>query len=190
MMDIFDISASALTAQRMRLDVIASNLANANTTRQKDGSIGAYKRHNVVFEPVMTDAVNALNGNSDLGNHSNFANHIGLKTSSLMGTNRYGQSALGYSSGGGTTLKASITKTNSLVGMGVKVGQIVQDLKSPDRMEYNPGHPDADENGFVHMPNINVVSEMVDMIAASRSYEANVNAIQAGKGMIQAALNI
>lgn len=150
-MDIYEITASALTAQRLRLDTIASNLANVNTTRQADGTPGAYHRRNVVFAPLMAQA-NENAGPAPGG-------QIGQETS------------------GGS-------------GMGVQVLSIKEDHETPMRMVYSPGHPDANKDGFVEMPNINMVTEMVDMIAASRAYEANVTAFQSAKQMSQAALEM
>ncbi|REK76502.1 flagellar basal body rod protein FlgC [Paenibacillus paeoniae] len=141
----FDISASALTAQRMRMDVISSNIANAETTRGSfvNGKFEPYKRKLVVLEP---------NGQS-------FSNVLANE----MGRNGTAQ--------------------------GVKVSRIQED-HTPNKLVYNPTHPDADENGYVHMPNVDVAKEMVDMIAASRAYEANVTAINATKSMFMKALEI
>ncbi|WP_166237984.1 flagellar basal body rod protein FlgC [Paenibacillus turpanensis] len=142
----FDISASALTAQRLRMDVISSNIANADTTRGKmvDGKWVPYARKMVAFETK---------------GQSSFA------------------SALQNASGRENT------------GEGVKVTRIVEDA-TPFKQVYNPLHPDADENGFVMLPNVDVLKEMVDMISATRSYEANVTALNATKGMITKALEI
>ena len=135
-----DTAASGMTAERLRLDVISNNLANANTTRTAAG--GPYRRQQVVFEPRETEA----------------------SFSSL--------------------LNAEMT-----TGEGVRVVGIVQD-QSPLKTVYDPQHPDADANGYVQMPNINVVSEMVDMMTASRAYEANVAAVNAAKTMALKALDI
>ncbi|RJX40805.1 flagellar basal body rod protein FlgC [Paenibacillus pinisoli] len=141
----FDISASALTAQRMRMDVISSNIANADTTRGSyvNGKFEPYKRKLVVLEPTSPSFSNVLAG------------EMGRK---------------------GTT-------------QGVKVSRIQED-QTPSKLVYNPTHPDADESGYVHMPNVDVAKEMVDMIAASRAYEANVTAINATKSMFMKALEI
>lgn len=124
-MSTFDISASGLTAQRLRLDVIANNLANAETTRTPEG--GPFQRQQVVFETGPED--------------------------------------------------------------GVQVVEITPDTR-PSQQEYRPGHPDADARGYVQMPNVNAVEEMVDLVAATRSYEANVTALNASKGMIKKAMEI
>lgn len=76
------------------------------------------------------------------------------------------------------------------IGEGVVIDRIKDDMKSPMRMAYMPDHPDADKNGYVHLPNVNVVTEMVDLIDASRSYEANVSSIRAAKSMHSKALEI
>lgn len=141
----FDISASALTAQRLRMDVVSSNIANADTTRAKfvDGKWMPYTRKLVAFEPKS---------------QPNFAQT--LNSAMADGT-----------------------------GEGVRVNKIFED-KSPLKQVYNPAHPDADTNGFVYMPNVDITKEMVDMISATRSYEANVTALNASKAMISKALEI
>jgi flagellar basal-body rod protein FlgC len=132
-MDIFKVSATALEAQRVRMNTIASNMANAQTTKTETG--GPYVRKDVVFStmPVSSNPAEKLEG--------------------------------------------------------VKVRQIVEDQKPPITI-YDPGHPDADENGYVTMPNINVIEEMVNMMMALRAYEANVKAFNISKGMFQKALEL
>ncbi len=143
-----DVSASGLTAERLRLDVIANNIANANTTRTAEG--GPFQRQLAVF--VARDATPA-GGMAGLG---------------LAGPLRFrGGQGLG----------------------GVRVEQVVADARPP-RLVYNPGHPDADANGYVAMPNVDVVTEMVDMISATRAYEANLTAINDAKQMMLKALEI
>lgn len=141
----FDISSSALTAQRLRMDVIASNIANADTTRGKlvDGKWVPYARKVVSFEEKSQSFSQTL------------ANAMG----------------------------------GSSVGSGVKVSKITED-SAPFKQVHNPTHPDADENGFVLMPNVDMLKEMVDMMAATRSYEANITALNASKAMITKALEI
>jgi len=142
----FDISASALTAQRLRMDVISSNIANAETTRASyaNGQYQPYKRKMVVMEPLQQQSFSSILSNQLSG----------------------GKSATG-----------------------VKVASIKED-QTPFKLVYNPTHPDADANGYVNMPNVDMAKEMVDMIAASRSYEANVTAINATKAMFVKALEI
>ena len=140
-------SASALTAERLRMDVISNNIANANTTRTPEG--GPYRRQMVV-----------------LGSRPSFS------------------SALQEASGA-----AAAADPSNQVGRGVRVVQIVQDQR-PFKLKYDPTHPDADANGYVQLPNVETVTEMVDLISASRAYEANVTALNAFKQMVTTALQI
>ena len=142
-MESLSISASGMTAERLRMDVVANNLANVNTTRTATG--GPFRRQQVLF--------------------SSGANTFDDMLSSMTGSDR--------SAG-----------TN-----GVRVTGVVPD-NSPMRRVYEPGHPDADAKGYVTMPNVDTVTEMVDMMSASRAYEANVSAVQAIKGMAQKAIEI
>ena len=137
-----EISASGLSAERLAMDVIANNIANANTTRTPQG--GAFKRQLVVF--AQKGAAPDENGppGMDGGFHA------------------------------GDEPKPSID--------GVQAVGIIDD-PSPDRMVFDPGNPDADARGYVHYPNVQIVNEMVDMMAASRAYEANVSVIQETKSM-------
>ncbi|MEB3101169.1 flagellar basal body rod protein FlgC [Ferviditalea candida] len=141
----FDISASALTAQRLRMDVISSNIANANSTRGKlvNGKWIPYARKIVVMEPY--------------------------KPSSFQG-------ALNRAMG-------------AQIGEGVKVTRIMEDQTSFKRV-YNPNHPDADAEGYVLLPNVDTLKEMVDMMDATRAYEANVTTLNATKAMMNKALEI
>lgn len=145
---IINTSSSGLTAQRTRLDVIADNIANVNTTRTTDG--GAFRRSRVIFSP------------RDDGNKYN------------------------------TPFLPGALKPN--VGSGVRVFEIEKDMENPTRFVYDPEHPDAvkygEKAGYVEMPNVNPVVEMVDMIDASRAYEANSTVIQSAKNMFNSALNI
>ena len=138
-----DISASGLTAERLRMNVTAENLANAQTTRGADG--GAYKRKLVVLQEAGNDGASA-------------------------------RPSFG-------------TQLDGAIGSGVKVAQVSED-SAPDRLVYDPSHPDADGQGYVHMPNVNPVTEMVDLISASRSYEANVTAMQTAKQMYTKTLDL
>jgi flagellar basal-body rod protein FlgC len=127
------ISGSGMTAERVRMDVIAENLANADTTRTSAG--GPYRRKEVVLEAK--------------GSGGSFADVLG----------------------------------------GVQVAGVVND-PSPDRRVYEPGHPDADKQGFVTLPNVDSVTEMVDLITASRGYEADVQAMNTSKSMFSKALDV
>ncbi|MBU5346545.1 flagellar basal body rod protein FlgC [Paenibacillus sp. FSL W7-1279] len=141
----FGINASALTAQRLRMDVISSNIANAETTRARieNGQAVPYRRKTVVLQPQQES-------------------FEGLLRAQMNGQN---------------------------AGQGVKVAQVRED-QTPLKQVYNPTHPDANAEGYVFMPNVDITKEMVDMIAATRSYEANVTAINASKAMIMKALEI
>lgn len=162
-LDSLNISASALYAQRVKMDTIASNMANVNTTRNPDGTPGAYRRKEVIFAAEYGKAV---------GNEMNV-------DESKMGSNN-----------GNPILKGRISSDNPMISSGVRVVQVSEDNETPMQKIYNPTHPDADKDGYVEMPNINIVSEMVDMLAASKAYEANVTAIDTTKSMISAALRI
>jgi flagellar basal-body rod protein FlgC len=137
-----EVSASALSAERLAMDVIANNIANVNTTRTPQG--GPFKRQLLVFAQKADHGAQGGDFPDD-------------------------------EAGNGMA--------------GVAVERIMSD-QSPDKLVYEPTHPDADAQGYVHFPNIEVVKEMVDMIAASRAYEANVTAIQEARQMGTAALNI
>lgn len=150
-MDLFQamqISASGLAAQRIRMNVIASNLANINTTQTDKG--GPYRRKDVFFRPTQVQE---------------------------LGEGNFGK--------GGATFGNALQRELR----GVEITRVVEDQKDP-RLVYNPTHPDADERGYVSMPNINLITEIVTMMNAQRSYEANVTAINATKAMINKSLTI
>lgn len=163
--DSMDISASGLYAQRLKMDAVASNIANVNTTRGPDGSPQPYVRKQVAFSAIYDKA---LSGGS-----------LPSRSHDLQYNSTTGQ----------MSLKGNVSFDSPMVARGVEVSEISDD-KDPYKMVYNPSHPDSDKDGFVKMPNINVVSEMVDMISASRCYEANISSIEAAKSMINAALKI
>lgn len=133
------ISASGLAAERLRMDTIASNIANVTTTRGENGQ--AYRRKIALFEENLSRELN--------------------KNAGKMEKNLLGVKAVG-----------------------------IEEDNSPLKRVYDPSHPDADEEGYVEMPNVNILNEMADMIAATRSYEANVNAMNAEKSMFLKALEI
>jgi len=139
-LDSMSVSASALTATRLRMDVIAENMASSNTTRTENGD--PYRRKYVVFQERAGD--------------SSFASFF--------------------------------NKARTAPG-GVRVLEIGTDM-SEFKYDYNPSHPDADENGYVRMPNVEVVQEMVDMMSAYRAYEANITALNAFKDMAIKTLEI
>ena len=146
MFDALNVSATGLTAERLRMDVTAENLANAQTTRGADGQ--PYRRKEVVLSEVSSG-----------GFGSQLAKAIGAG------------SASGSQPGG------------------VEVAGISQD-QTPGKLVYDPGHPDADAEGYVRMPNVDTVAEMVDLISASRAYEANVTAMNAAKQMFSKTLDL
>lgn len=137
-----NISASGLTAEKLRMDVISRNIANVNTTRTADGT--PYRRQVVVFQEAEKNMT-----------FSDYLNDA----------------------------------SKSMIGAGVKVVGISED-KTPFKSVYDPGHPDADEQGYVKMPNVEVMTEMVNMISASRAYEANITAINSAKSIAMKALEI
>ena len=171
--DGIDISASGLSAERLAMDVIANNIANANTTRTPQG--GAFKRQLVVFEQTP-----AAPGTSDAPDDS--------------GSNG-AQAASDDSWGDGPFAPPPMpdpfdsASSNPVSTEGVKAVAIVND-PSPDRLVFDPGNPDADARGYVHYPNVEIVKEMVDLMAASRAYQANVAAITASQNMSNADLNV
>ena len=136
-----NISATGMTAQQTRVDVISQNIANVNTTRDADGNV--YKRKTVVFQEK---------------DFTSFGEVLGGATANI--------------------------------GKGVKVQKIVEDNEAACRMVYDPSHPDANEDGYVTYPNVNTVTEMTNLIDASRSYEANVTSFNATKSMFQKALEL
>jgi flagellar basal-body rod protein FlgC len=139
-----EISASGLTAQRLRMDVTAENLANANTTKGADGQ--PYRRKEVVLREIPQ-------------------------------------------TGFGATLSSAMTTGGAQRAGGVEVAQIAQD-KTPGKLVYDPGNPGANAQGYVQMPNVDTVTEMVDLIDSSRAYEANVTAMQASKQMFAKTLDL
>ncbi|SFK26710.1 flagellar basal-body rod protein FlgC [Halobacillus dabanensis] len=139
-------SASALTAQRLRMDVASSNMANANTTRatlNENGEWDPYRRKMVVFQEASNDFGSFL--------------HKAANKSPQTG--------------------------------GVRASEIVED-EEPFKLVYNPNHPDSNQEGFVEVPNVDPLKEMVDMMSATRSYEANVTSVNASKSMLMKALEI
>jgi flagellar basal-body rod protein FlgC len=168
---VMDVSASALRAERVRAEVVASNMANAETTRTPDG--GPYQRHHVVFEAegggsFQESLVSLMNG----GSAASFGS--GMK------------SALG--GGFGTGVSDGLSAANGAPG-GVAVAGVISDASAPLE-RYDPQHPDAGPDGFVAYPDINPLTEMVDLMGATRSYGMNASAITAEKGMVTASLDL
>ncbi len=137
-----NVSASGLTAERLRMDLISENIANANTTRTASGT--PYRRKVAIFREQQPDA---------------FALALGKANNALQ------------------------------TGNGVEIAGISED-QSPFKKEYNPNHPDADADGFVSLPNVEIVNEMINMISVSRAYEANITSIGNTKSMAMKALEI
>ncbi len=139
----FDIAASGMTAQRFRMDTIAENIANINTTRDENGE--PYRRKIVTFEEKNLTAM---------------------------------------------SFRDTLSYVNAYKGNGVKVSRVYEDTETDFVMEYDPSHPDADENGYVTYPNVNTVTEMTNLIDASRGYQANVTAFNALKAMTSQGITI
>lgn len=137
-----NISATGMTSQRLRMDTIAQNIANVNTTRDENGNV--YRRKTVVFTEKNAPQFRQV-------------------------------------------FNRALNKTN---GYGVKVTEIVEDNETPMTMAYDPSHPDADEEGYVSYPNVNTVTEMTNLIDASRAYEANVTAFNASKSITLKGLEV
>lgn len=162
----FDISGSGMYAQRTMMDNIASNIANVNTTRNPDGTPGVYVKKNVSFKAVYADR---------MGTSPAFPN---------------GEHNAYYSPTNGTiALKGGVSFDEKKISQGVEVAEI-SPSNDPYKTVYDPSNPEADADGFVTLPNINMVEEMVNMVSASRAYEANVTTAETTKGMISAALRI
>ncbi len=138
----FNISASGMTAQRFRTDIIAENIANVNTTSTESG--GPYRRKIVTFQE------------KDVTPFSQYFSY----------------------------------SKNPAIGNGVKICKVSEDFETDFIKEYDPANPDADENGYVSYPNVNTVTEMTNLIDATRSYEANATAFEASKNMALTALSI
>ena len=172
---VMDVSGSALRAERVRAEVVASNMANAETTRTPDG--GPYQRHHVVFESrgggsFQDSLVSQMQ-------HETGSFGSGLKNAFDSGFSRAGLN--GNSSDG-------LTAANGVPG-GVGVAGVISDTSAP-LMRYDAQHPDAGADGFVAYPDINPLTEMVDLMGATRSYGMNASAITAEKGMISASLDL
>jgi flagellar basal-body rod protein FlgC len=140
--DAIDVAGSGLAAERLRMDVTAGNLANAQTTQGADGQ--PYRRREVVLQEAQ---------------------------------------------GGGQSFDSILASASASPVNGVQVAGIVEDPAAPRRV-YDPGHPDADAQGYVTLPNVNPVTEMVDLISASRSYEANVTSMQTAKTLFSKTLEL
>ncbi len=141
----FDIAASGMTAQRFRMDTIAENIANVNTTHGEDGG-GPYRRKIVTFQEKQLNP---------------------FTFSTLLDEYR-----------------------ERYKGNGVRVMRVSEDYETDFIMDYDPSNPDADENGYVSYPNVNTVTEMTNLIDATRAYQSNVTVFQSLKAMTQNAISI
>jgi flagellar basal-body rod protein FlgC len=174
---LMETSGGAMQAERMRAEVVAANMANAETTRTAAG--GPYHRQEVVFAADQGDT--SLN--------PGFLDSIAAASANQQ-YNRLSQAALAASSGTSAEQGEFQSGLSSgPVAPGVRIAAVVQD-PSPPLKRYDPGHPDADANGYVAYPDINPVTEMVDLMGATRAYGMNGAAVQAEKGMITSALDI
>ena len=156
-----NISASGLSVQRRRMESISKNLANVETTRTEEG--GPYRKERVLI--------------GEIKQQSTFSKILNRLQTRLKLTNSF-------------YLRPSIKHTQTrMTAGGAEIENILQD-ETPPRTKFDPGHPDADENGYVHLPNINVITEMVDLISATRAYEANLSVIDATKNIVKKSLEI
>lgn len=164
---VMDISASALQAERVRAEVVAANMANTETTRTADG--GPYRRQHVVFQEAGGDGFAS----------SLLSSGSGSSSSGMIGSSMLGSSGSGLGSGMGSMVANG----------GVAVAGVVTDQSAP-LQRYDPQHPDAGPDGYVAYPDINPLTEMVDLMGATRSYGLNASAVQAEKNMVTSSLEI
>lgn len=167
---VMDVSASALRAERVRAEVVASNMANAETTRTADGT--PYQRHHVVFEAVG-------GGSFQQTLAGQMGNGLGGFSSGIQS---------GFNTGLISGLNGGPVAANGAPG-GVAVAGVISDNSAPLR-RYDPGNPDAGADGYVAYPDINPLTEMVDLMGATRSYGMNASAVQAEKNMVSSSLDI
>jgi flagellar basal-body rod protein FlgC len=170
---LMETSGSAMQAERMRAEVVAANMANAETTHTASGL--PYQRQHVVFAANSGDP-NFLSGSSTTGFAGSFAD-ASVTTQQPTLTSLEVNTSL-----------AALSQPDA-VAPGVHIAGVVQDT-SPPLSRYDPGHPDADKDGYVQYPDINPLTEMVDLMGATRAYGLNGSAVQAEKSMISSALDI
>jgi flagellar basal-body rod protein FlgC len=163
---LMETSGSAMQAERMRAEVVAANMANAETTRTASG--GPYHRQHVVFAADRGDSgfLNSLSQASSMASGSGLTSALAQTALPTLGLPGQGSAA-----------------------PGVHITQVVED-PAPPLKRYDPGHPDAGPDGYVSYPDINPLTEMVDLMGATRAYGLNSSAVQAEKGMIASALEI
>ncbi|MCL1996898.1 MAG: flagellar basal body rod protein FlgC [Defluviitaleaceae bacterium] len=160
-------SVTGLTSQRVRMDIIAQNIANATTTQTAEG--GPYLRQAAIFESIPRQ-------------------HFADQLDEALRQNPLTQGRRQFEQVNNIVERARSNDPDATPG-GVRVSQIFTD-HTPGPLVYDPAHPHADVDGYVRMPNVNIVYEMVNMISASRSYEANMTAITTTRALIQATLNL
>jgi flagellar basal-body rod protein FlgC len=165
---VLDVSASALKAERVRAEVVAANMANSETTQTAEG--GPYRRHHVVFTAA---------GNGSF--QQSMAGQMNPMSGGSAETVGFGKT---WSAGLGGTLTDSQTASG-----GVAVTGVIEDASEPLR-RYDPQHPDAGADGFVAYPDINPLTEMVDLMGARRAYQMNASAVQAEKSMLTTSLEL
>lgn len=156
----FNISSQGMSVQKKKMNLIAENIANINTTKGKDGT--AYKKKFLEIKEEGIGALGAQGPQSTLRLQTTSPDHIAMPAQI--------QGSSGYAEDG--------------------ISSTVLEDSAPGERVYMPDHPDADKDGYVQMPNVNVVNEMVDMIAASRTHEANLTAFNSAKQMAKDALEI
>lgn len=165
--DVFDVAASGMQAQRVKMDAISSNIANINTTRRPDGTVSPYIKKDVSFKAIYDERLSQ--------GASNFSSNA--------------TSARFDPSTGVMRIDSGISLNKGQMSNGVEIAGVT-DSKDAIRVVYDPSHPDANADGYVQMPNINVVEEMVGMVSASKAYEANAVAAENVKTMMNAAMKI
>lgn len=165
--DVFDISASGMQAQRTKMDTIASNIANINTTRNPDGTPGVYAKKEVSFKAIYLDKIGSNAPAFPNGSHQPV---FSPNENSMV-------------------LRGGVFFDEKQLSQGVQV-ESIHESTNPYRIVYDPTHPDANDEGYVTLPNVNIVEEMVNMVSASKAYEANAAAAETSKSMISAAMKI
>ena len=160
--NVFDIAATGMHAQRIKMDTVSSNIANVNTTRNEFGEKQVYHKKQVNFKEIaMKNGFGFPKGNVDVA----------------------------FDAPNEPYLVGGVSIGSEGIAKGVMVESIT-DADNPTRIVYDPSHPDADKDGYVELPNVNVVEEIVNMVNSSRAYEANITLAQTTKAMIQSAINI
>jgi flagellar basal-body rod protein FlgC len=179
---LMETSGGAMQAERMRAEVVAANMANAETTRTATG--GPYHRQNVVFaanrgDAGFLDSMSAATTTAATGD--TMPGSLPSATLPMLNSSFSGSSLSGLSLAG--------SSFSGAVAPGVHIAQVIEDPSAPLK-RYDPGHPDAGPDGYVSYPDINPLTEMVDLMGATRAYGLNSSAVQAEKGMISSALEI